>query len=125
VEIVAAATIWGMFSCFLLFPHLGFGPLMHRSAMTLLVAELIALAMWSYGSEGCVERPCGTAAETGRTAASIDIPLLSAGLVALALLHGARRWRRLRDTARHEDPGHRLTRKGRLRDRDRAARGGP
>ena len=25
--------------------------------------------MWSYGSEGCVERPCGTAAETGRTAA--------------------------------------------------------
>ena len=99
VEVVAATTIWSMFACFLLFPRLGFRPLMHRTAMTLLVAELVALALWSYGSEGCLRRPCAPVAEAGRTAASIDVPLLSAGLLALALVHGVRRWRRLRDTA--------------------------
>jgi hypothetical protein len=124
MEVVALATIWANFSGFLLFPRLGFGAFMHRSAMTLLVAELVALAMWSYGSEGCLDRPCGTAAETGRTAASVDVPLLSAGLVALALIHGVRRWRRLRDTAAHEDPGNRIARQGRLRRRDRTTRGG-
>jgi hypothetical protein len=94
VEVIAAATLWSMFSCFLLFPHVGIPALMHRTAMTLLVAELVALGMWSYGSEGCVERPCAPVAEVGRTAASIDVPLLSLGLVALALYRGVRRWRR-------------------------------
>jgi hypothetical protein len=94
MEVTATATIWGMFACFLLFPRLGFHDLMHRTAMTLLVAELVALGMWSYGSEGCVERPCAPVAEAGRTAASIDVPLLSLGLVLLALYRGVRRWRR-------------------------------
>jgi hypothetical protein len=96
MEVTATATIWAMFSCFLLFPRLGLPPLMHRTAMTLLVAELVALAMWSYGSEGCVERPCAAAAEAGRTAASIDVPALSAALVALAMIRGVRIWRRRR-----------------------------
>jgi hypothetical protein len=94
VEIVATATIWSMFSCFLLFPRMGFKPLFHRTAMTLLAAELVALAMWSYGSEGCVERPCAPAAEAGRTAAAVDVPLLSLGLIAVAFVSGVRRWRR-------------------------------
>jgi hypothetical protein len=83
-----------MFACFLLFPRLGFGPLMHRTAMTLLAAELVALALWSYGSEGCVRRPCAAVAETGRTAAAIDVPLISLGLVVVAFVSGVRRWRR-------------------------------
>ena len=74
-------------------PRLGFGTFMHRTAMTLLVAELVALALWSYGSEDCLQRPCGAIAETGRTAAAIDVPLLSFGLVALAFVSGVRRWR--------------------------------
>ena len=96
MEVTATATIWAMFACFLLFPRVGLPPLMHRTAMALLVAELLALAIWSYGSEGCLERPCGAAAETGRTAAALDVPLLSAALVALAIIRGVRSWRRRR-----------------------------
>jgi hypothetical protein len=94
VEVTATATLWSMFACFLLFPLMGFQPLMHRTAMTLLTAELVALGMWSYGSEGCVERPCAPVAEVGRTAASIDVPLLSLGLIVVAFVSGVRRWRR-------------------------------
>jgi hypothetical protein len=94
VEITATATIWAMFSCFLLFPLLGLPRLMQRTAMALLVAELVALAMWSYGSEDCLQRPCSAVAETGRTAAALDIPVLSAGLVVLATYRVARSvWR--------------------------------
>jgi hypothetical protein len=94
VEVTATATLWSMFACFLLFPRMGFRPFMHRTAMTLLVVELVSLAMWSYGSKGCVERPCAPIAETGRTAAAIDVPLLALGLIGFALVTGIRRWRR-------------------------------
>lgn len=94
MEVIATATIWCLFSCFLLFPLMGFPPLMHRTAMTLLVAELVALMMWSYGSKGCIERPCAAGAELGRTAAAIDIPLLALVLVAVAMIRGMRTMRR-------------------------------
>jgi hypothetical protein len=94
MEVTATATLWVLFSCFLLFPRMGLPPLMHRTAMTLLVAELVALAMWSYGSEDCVKRPCAAIAEAGRTAAALDVPLLSAALVALGMIRGVRTLRR-------------------------------
>jgi hypothetical protein len=94
VEITATATLWVLFSCFLLFPHLGFPALMHRTAGTLLAAELVALMMWSYGSKGCIERPCAAGAELGRTAAALDVPLLALALVALAMIRGMRLMRR-------------------------------
>jgi hypothetical protein len=93
VEVTATATLWCLFSCFLLFPRMGLPPLMHRTAMTLLVAELLALAVWSYGSKGCEERPCAEGAEIGRTAAAIDVPLLALALVALAMIRGMRTMR--------------------------------
>jgi hypothetical protein len=96
MEVTATATLWAMFSCYLLFPRLGLPSLMHRTAMALLVAELLALALWSYGSEDCLARPCAPAAEAGRTAAALDIPVLSAGLVVLAVIRGVRVWRRRR-----------------------------
>jgi hypothetical protein len=96
MEVTATATIWAMFSCFLLFPRLGLPPMMHRTAAALLVAELLALATWSYGSEDCLERPCAAVAETGRTAAALDVPLLSAGLIVVAMIRGVRSWRRQR-----------------------------
>lgn len=121
VEIAATATIWSMFACFLLFPRLGLPALLHRTATALLAAELVALAMWSYGSEGCLRRPCAPAAEAGRTAAAIDIPLLAAALIVLAVMCGVRTWRRQAVIyfRRHEDSRHGLTRQGRLSDRDR------
>ena len=105
VEIAAAATIWVMFACFLLFPHLGLPVVFHRTAMTLLVAELLALMTWSYGS--------GSVAATGRSAAGIDIPLLSLALVVLSVVYGVIYFRR------DEDSRHGFPRQGRLRDRDR------
>jgi hypothetical protein len=100
VELTATATLWCLFSCFLLFPRMGLPPLMHRTAMTLLVAELVALGVWSYGSEGCPERPCGAGAELGRTAAALDVPLLAAALVALAMIRGMRTMRNSQRAAR-------------------------
>jgi hypothetical protein len=105
VEIAAAATIWVMFACFLLFPHLGLPVVFHRTAMALLVAELLALMLWSYGS--------GSAAAAGRSAAGIDIPLLSLALVVLTVVYGVIYFRR------DEDSRHGFPRQGRLRDRDR------
>jgi hypothetical protein len=121
VELVATATIWAMFSCFLLFPRLGVPALLHRTAAVLLAAELLALAVWSYGSEGCVRRPCSAAAEAGRSAAAIDIPLLALALVVLAVMFGVRTWRRQAVIyfRRDEDSRHRIARQGWLRDRDR------
>jgi hypothetical protein len=116
VEVVATATIWGMFSCFLLFPRLGLRTVWHRTAMTLLVGELVALGAWSYGSPG---EPL---AEAARSAAAIDIPLLAVALIALAIAHGVRAHRRQAVIyfRRDEDPRHGLAREGRLGDRDRA-----
>ena len=83
MELIATATIWSMFACFLVFPKFGLPPLLHRTAMTLLSAELLALALVSYGS--------GATEQAGRAAATYDIPLLALGLVALAIIRAVRR----------------------------------
>jgi hypothetical protein len=88
VRIIAATTIWTLFSCFLLFPQLGLPPRMHRAAMTLLVAELVALGMNSYFT--------GPPADVGRSAATLDVPVFAVALVALAVLRGVRPRRRRR-----------------------------
>ena len=95
MEIVVVATLWSMFSCFLLFPHLGMPAYLHRAATTLLAAEFVSLLVWSFGSKGCVERPCGPLTEAGRTAASVDVPLLAAAVIALAIIRGVRHHKRL------------------------------
>ena len=94
MEIIAGATIWGLFSCFLLFPHLGMPAVLRRGATFLLAAEFVLALAWKYGTEGCVQRPCGAGAEAARTAVSVDIPALSVALVALAVIHGVRVHRR-------------------------------
>ncbi len=104
MQVIAALTIWTLLACFLIFPLLGFRPLFHRTAGTLLAAEGIALMMWGYGSEGCQERPCGTVAEVGHTAASIDVPVLTVALVALTVARGVRAWRRAPQTASASEP---------------------
>jgi len=115
VEVTAALTIWGLFSSFLIFPLAGLPAWWHRTAMTLLVGELVALAAWSYGSVGCDDRPCSPIAETGRAAASLYVPLLAGVLILLAVVYG-----RLRD-ARARD---RRPREGGRGDRRVAARRG-
>ena len=95
MELIAGGTIWGLFSCFVLFPMLGLPARMRWAAMTLLVVELVALGAWSYGSRNCFERPCGAAGEAGRTAATIDVPLLAVALLVLAVMHVRRAMRRV------------------------------
>ena len=93
MEVTVAATTWGLFSALLLFPWLGVPRFLQRAVAALLAAEIVAFGVWHFGSEGCGERPCAPLAETGRTAASLDIPVLSAGLLVLAVTLGVRSWR--------------------------------
>jgi hypothetical protein len=90
VVVIASATIWALFSSFLLFPLLGFPPAWQRVAMLLLALEFVALMFWSYGNDGCAARPCAPAAVGGRTAATVDIPLLTVALIAFAIVMGVR-----------------------------------
>ena len=82
MEIIWASTIWGLFSCFLLFPHLGLPRRLQWAAMTLLSCELLMLAAYSYGNHAV--------SRIGRGAASLDVPLLSVALIALAIMRGVR-----------------------------------
>jgi hypothetical protein len=93
MDVTVAATVWGLFSAFLILPLLALPRFIHRAAGTLLAAELVAFGIWHFGSEGCRVRPCAPFAETGRTAASLDVPLLSLALLAFAIILGLRTWR--------------------------------
>jgi hypothetical protein len=99
VELVAFLTIYGMFSCYLLFHVMGLPVLLPRIAMTILMAEVLALAVWSYGSVDCSERPCGAAAETARDAAALDVPLSAGLFVVFVTIAGLRADRRARRQA--------------------------
>jgi hypothetical protein len=94
MEVAAAFTVWACFSSFLLFPLLGVPQRLARIAVSLLCAELLACGIWSFGTESCVQRPCGALAETARTAASIDVPALTGAMIALAVAYGLRAARR-------------------------------
>jgi hypothetical protein len=94
MAVAAAFTVWACFSSFLLFPLLGVPQRLARIAMSLLCAEVLACMIWTFGTESCVERPCGAFAETARTAASIDVPALTGAMIALAVACGVRAARR-------------------------------
>ena len=79
MEIIAASTIYGLFSSFLLFPYLGLPRRLQWAAMSLLVAELVALGLASYYS-----------LRAGRALATLDVPVLSAALILLAVMRVAR-----------------------------------
>jgi hypothetical protein len=90
VEVAATLTLWICLAAWFILPTVDGPALLARAAMGLLVCELLALLVWSYGSDDCVERPCGVVAETARTAAALDLPALTGVLVALMLAHGVR-----------------------------------
>ena len=90
MELAAGITLWGLGAGWLMAPHLGIPRILARALAGLLVAELLALLTWSYGSASCLERPCSALAETARQAAALDIPLLALCVLVLAVLHGLR-----------------------------------
>jgi hypothetical protein len=96
MALIATATVYGLFCCYIIFPLAGLPAGMHRLAMTLLVAELAAVGLWSYHSADCGPDGCGWLAEAGRSAAMVDIPLLGVTLVMFAIAWGLTAPRRLR-----------------------------
>jgi hypothetical protein len=93
VELVAAATLYGLFSAWLLFPLLGVPRVLTTSAAVLVWVELLAALTWGYTREDCARGSCSPLAEAARTAVAVDLPALSIAVVALAVAHGVRRWR--------------------------------
>lgn len=93
MELIAAVTLWGLFSAWLLFPQLGVPRMLRLAVAWLIWLELLAVLAWAFGSEDCLRRPCGAIAETGRTAARLDLPLLSVAVLCLAIAYGLRRGR--------------------------------
>ena len=59
--------------------------------MALAVAELVALLVWSYGTQRCEGAACTGFAQAAGAAARTDIPILAALFVVLALVRLRRR----------------------------------
>ena len=94
MELLWTATIWTLWSCWLICQYLRAPAPLTGSAAALLVAELVALAIHWFG---CADAGCGAAAQAARSVASLDIPVLAGVLVAASLWHG---WRRAAAAAR-------------------------
>jgi hypothetical protein len=84
--VAAAMTVWTMFSVWLIAHCAGLPARIGRMAVALLWAELGALLVWSYGSEGCDERTCAPLAQAAGIAARTDVPILAAVYLIGALL---------------------------------------
>jgi hypothetical protein len=91
MELAAALTVWITFAAWLILPTVDAPARFSRIAIWLCGAELVAAAIWSYGSEGCNQRPCAPLAETARAAAALDIPFLTGVAGVLGSAYAMRR----------------------------------
>ena len=91
--LAAAATVWILFSLWLIVPLLHLPRSLARVAGVLLWAELIALLIYSYGVERCNDSTCAPAAQAAGIAAKTDVPILTLAFVAIACIRLARRAR--------------------------------
>jgi hypothetical protein len=90
MELATAATVWITFSAWLVLPTVNAPGHFSRIALWLCGTELLAAATWSYGSEGCHQRPCAPVAEVARTAAALDIPFLTGVAMVLGWAYAMR-----------------------------------
>jgi hypothetical protein len=90
MEVTVAFTIWLSFGTWLFLPTVHAPAFFSRVAISLCGAELLAVAIWSFGSQSCATRPCAPLPETARTAAALDIPALTGLGLALAALYALR-----------------------------------
>jgi hypothetical protein len=93
MKLVAAATLWCLFSAWLIFGHVGVARMLRTAVASLMWVQFGAVLVWSFGTEDCVRHPCAPLAEAGRSAATIDLPALSAVVLALVVADGIRRRR--------------------------------
>jgi hypothetical protein len=90
MQLAVALTLWLGFGAFLILPTLNAPPMFGNVAIGLCGAELVACVVWLVGADNCLHRPCGAFAETGRSAAALDIPVLTGVVLVLAAAHGVR-----------------------------------
>jgi hypothetical protein len=90
VLLVSAATLWVLFSIWLLFPHLAVPRMLTRAAATLLALEFVTVTAYGFATEDCTHRPCSPVSEATRTAAGVDLPGLTVVVIALAVAHAIR-----------------------------------
>jgi hypothetical protein len=83
--VAAGATIWILFSVWLMSPHVGISPRAARIVGWALAAELVLLLAWSYGTEICHDATCAPVAQAAGVAARVDLPVLAALIVLAAL----------------------------------------
>ncbi|HWT21933.1 MAG TPA: hypothetical protein VN213_00350 [Solirubrobacteraceae bacterium] len=88
--VAAAATLWAMFSLWLVGPLIGLTRTVERTAAGIFMVELVTLLAWSYGTESCDGAECGPLARAAGVAARVDIPIF-AGLVVVAVTLRLRR----------------------------------
>lgn len=89
--LTAALTVWILFSFWLIAPLLGLPHPLRRVGAAILWAELVALLLYSYGSEGCLERTCAPVAQAAGIAARTDLPILAVAFLAITGIHLVRR----------------------------------
>ena len=82
MELVWAATLWGLWSCWLVSQHVDVPRSVTRVSAGLLATELVMLAVHSFD---CADAGCGPAGLAAGTAASLDVPVLSALFVAVTI----------------------------------------
>ena len=94
--VVATGTLWMLFSMWLVFPYLDMPRMLCLAAAALMWIEFIALTGWGLASETCTQRPCSVLSETLRTAAGLDLPVLTGVVFVLGGAEIARTTRRQR-----------------------------
>ena len=102
--LAAAVTIWILFSLWLIAPLVGVTHRLRRAAAAILWAELAALLLYSYGSEGCEERTCAPLAQAAGIAARTDLPILTTALLGITVVQLARRRLTPRTQERADQP---------------------
>jgi len=83
--LAAGATIWMLFSVWLLGPYLGMSRRAGQLVGWALAAELALVLAWSYGTEPCGDRTCAPVAQAAGVAARVDLPVLAVVIILVAL----------------------------------------
>ena len=84
---MAAATLYGLISAWLLFPLFGVPRTLTTSAAVLAWIEFVAVLIWGYTREDCARGACTALAEAAGSAVALDLPALTIVVVALAVAH--------------------------------------
>jgi hypothetical protein len=96
VKVVAALTLWSLFSAWLLFPRVGAPRMLRTAAGMLMWLQFVSLLTWGYAEGECSQRFCAALADAAENAATVDVPGLTVAMLAVSTAYAARRVRAAR-----------------------------